>query len=178
MTEPPAPQSEDLLALVYDELRALARAYLARERGDHTLQPTALVHEAYVKLAPQRVAWKNRAQFVGVAAGAMRRILVDHARGKNRDKRGGGVDRIDLDLALIESEGEDVDLVRLDEALSKLAELSPRQARVVELRFFGGLTVEEVAEVLEVSERTVKSEWWFARAWLHSALQEPEEKGQ
>ena len=169
----PRAKDEDagLLEAVYDELRRLASAYLARERSDHTLQPTALVHEAYAKLADQGSAWEGRTHFIGVAAQAMRRVLVDHARGHKRDKRGGGQwRRVELDLAIVEDGGTDVDLVNLDEALERLGELSERQARIVELRFFGSLSNPEIARVLETSERTVAREWRFARAWLGEEL--------
>ena len=168
------PDGDDagLLEAVYDELRRLAGAYLARERNDHTLQPTALVHEAYAKLADQNSAWEGRAHFIGVAAQAMRRVLVDHARGRKRNKRGGGRwQRVELDLAVVEDGETDVDLVNLDEAMKRLSELSARQARIVELRFFGGLSVDEVASVLKTSERTVAREWRFARAWLGEELE-------
>ena len=164
--------SEQLLGLVYDELRQLATAYLARERNDHTLQPTALVHEAYVKLAPQDMRWSSRAQFMGVAAVAMRRVLVDHARKHRSMKRGGEVHRVELDLSIVSDDEGTIDLVRLDEALTGLSTLSPRQARVVELRFFGGLTGQEVADVIEISPSTVESDWRFARAWLKNELRD------
>ena len=159
-------KAEALLEVVYTELRELAGMYLARERSDHTLQPTALVHEAYVRLIDQNVDWQNRAHFIGIAAQAMRRILVDHARGTERLKRGGGWKRVELDSDIPEHEAGTLDLVALDKALSKLAEYSERQARIVELRFFGGLEIEAVAEVLGVSARTIMREWSFARAWL------------
>ncbi len=162
---------EELLGAVYDELKQLASAYLSRERNDHTLQPTALVHEAYVKLAPQDVTWASRAHFVGVAAVAMRRILVDYARKHKSAKRGGELHRMDLDLSIVGEEEEDLDLISLDEALTGLAKLSERQARIVELRFFGGLTMVEIAEVVEVSARTVENDWRFARAWLKDQLE-------
>ena len=165
---------DDLMGLVYGELKQLASAYLARERSDHTLQPTALVHEAFVKLSPQKVRWQSRAQFVGVAAVAMRRILVDHARKHRSEKRGGGARRVELDLATMETSEGAIDLVRMDEALTGLAELSARQAQVVELRFFGGLTHDEIGEVLGVSYRTVENDWRFARAWLKERLGEGE----
>ncbi|QDV07963.1 RNA polymerase sigma factor [Planctomycetes bacterium Poly30] len=167
-SEPP----DELMQLVYGELRQLASAYLARERSDHTLQPTALVHEAFVKLSPQKKRWENRSQFIGVAAVAMRRILVDYARKHRSEKRGGGARRVELDLATMETTEGAIDLVRMDEALTGLAKLSARQAQVVELRFFGGLTNDEIAEVLAVSYRTVENDWRFARAWLKEQLGE------
>lgn len=161
----------EFLPLVYQELRGVAANYLRSERTDHTLQPTALVHEAYVKLANQHDAdWKDRAHFFAVAAEAMRRILIDHARKHRAAKRGEGRKvalEVDSDLA----PQPDVDLLSLDEALKKLAQTKSRQSRVVELRFFGGMTVEEVAHVLGVSERTVKGDWRFARAWLQRELE-------
>jgi RNA polymerase sigma-70 factor (ECF subfamily) len=163
--------ADKLLPLVYDEFRALARHYLAQERANHTLQPTALVHEAYMKLVDQtRVDWQGRSHFFAVAAQAMRRILVDHARSRQRDKRGGGRARVVLDEAVALSPQKDEDVLALDEALERLAMLDPRQAKVVELRFFGGLSVDEVAEALSVSKRTVEGDWTFARAWLSREL--------
>jgi RNA polymerase sigma factor (TIGR02999 family) len=162
-----------LFALVYDELRRLAASALRRERPDHTLQATALVHEAYLRLADEPDArWENRAHFLAVAAQAMRRILVDHARGRNAQKRGGGDVRRSLDglEGIVAAEGPEVDLLALDEALGRLAVFDPRQARVVELRFFGGLTVEETAAVTGLSDRTVKREWQMARAWLRREM--------
>ena len=156
-------------ALVYDELRRLAAAALRHERPDHTLQPTALVHEAYLRLADEPTGrWQNRSHFLAVAARAMRRILVDHARKHNAVKRGSGAVRLNLDdLEYAASVPTDaVDLVTLDDALGRLAALDPRQARIVELRFFGGLSVEETAAVIDASPRTVKRDWQFARAWL------------
>jgi RNA polymerase sigma-70 factor (ECF subfamily) len=162
---------DQMLPLVYDELHRLASSYLARERADHTLQPTALVHEAFLRLINQReVDWRNRAQFLGVAAGLMRRILVNHARDHAAAKRGGERERISLSLVEVPSGGPDVDLIALEDALERLAVLDERKAKVVELRFFGGLSVEEVAEVLGVSRATVEREWSFARAWLFDAL--------
>jgi len=161
----------ELVPLVYSELRSLAAAILRQENRGHTLDPTALVHEAFLKLVDQtRVQWKGRAHFFAVCAQAMRRILVDHARGKHRQKRGGGRVRLTLkpDLALSPSRDEDV--LALDEALEKLTRLDPRQARIVELRFFGGLNVSEVADVLGVSKRTVESDWTMVRAWLRREL--------
>ena len=160
-----------LLPLVYAELRRLAAASLRRERGDHTLQPTALVHELYLRLVEERsVDWRSRSQFFGVAAKLMRRILVDHARGRRAAKRGGGLHEVTLSRALIVSEERAPALVALDEALSRLASIDPQQARVVELRFFGGLSVEEASEVLGISTATVKREWNVARAWLAHRL--------
>jgi len=169
--------ADKLLPLVYDEFRALARHYLAQERANHTLQPTALVHEAYMKLVDQtRVDWQGRSHFFAVAAQAMRRILVDHARSRQRDKRGGGRARVILDEAVALSPQKDEDVLALDEALERLAALDPRQAKVVELRFFGGLSVEEVAEALGVSKRTVEGDWTFARAWLSRELRDEDGK--
>jgi RNA polymerase sigma factor (TIGR02999 family) len=161
-----------LLPLVYDELRSIAARHLGRERPDHTLQPTALVHEAYFRLIDQRqVDWRNRAQFLGIAAEMMRRILLNHARDRAALKRGGGLRKVSLTEALTEP-GPEVDLAELDQALERLAALDARKARVIELRFFGGLTNAEAAEVLDVSEATVERDWSFARAWLFAALEE------
>lgn len=160
-----------LMPLVYDELRALAESYLQTERPDHTLQATALVHEAYVRLIKQEdVEWQNRAHFFAVAAQAIRRILVDHARGHQRAKRGGDRQRVCLDEDEVITEERGLDLLALDEAMEKLAGLNERQSRIVELRFFGGLTAKEVAEVLGVSSRTVDGDWGMARAWLRREL--------
>ena len=160
-----------LLPKVYQELRRLADHYLRSERPDHTLQATALVHEAYVRLVDQtHISWENRAHFFSVAAQVMRNILVDHARGHNAQKRGGGEPRLSLDEAVSFFEQRDVSLVSLDEALNTLHELDPRQARVVELRFFGGLTTEEIAEVLKITPGAVRYDWRMAKAWLHRAL--------
>ena len=164
-----------LLELVYEELRQLAGVYLSRERADHTLQPTALVHEAYLKLIDQAVDWRGRAHFIGVAAQGMRRILVDHARGENRAKRGGGWKRVELQPDLAGDQVEDFDLVALDKALAELAEQSERLGKIVELRFFGGLEMEAIGELLGVSERTVRRDWRFARAWLTERLAEDAE---
>jgi RNA polymerase sigma factor (TIGR02999 family) len=162
-----------LLPLVYEELRALARAYLGFERRDHTLEPTALVHEAFVRLADQtRVDWKGRAHFCAVAATAMRRILADYARQHRAQKRGGDRRRVPLTSIATPSDHSPADVVSLDEALDDLARLDPRQYRVVELRFFGGLTVEEVSTLLAVSVSTVEADWRMARAWLKTKLRE------
>ena len=161
---------DELLPLIYGELRRRAATHLRRERHGHSLQPTALVHEAYLRLVDQRVAWKNRAQFFGLASEMMRRILVDHARTRKRGKRDGGLTRVELDEAVAVAEQRNVDLVSLDRALHELSELDPRHARVVELRFFGGLTLEEAAEVIGASPATVKRDWSLARAWLFRRL--------
>lgn len=163
---------ERLLPLVYDDLRRLARSYFANEKTDHTLQATALVHEAYIRLVNwENVSWQNRAHFFAVAAEVMRKILIDHARRKNAQKRAGGGQKILLDEAVSFSKNKELDLVKLDEALETLEKLDKRQARIVELRFFGGLSIEETAYVLKISETTVKREWTFAKAWFQRELQ-------
>lgn len=161
-----------LLPFVYEELRRRARRYLRRERRDHTLQTTALVNEVYLKFIDQKNAgWQNRAHFFAIAANMMRRILIDHAKTKHRVKRGGIADHLPLDEALlIAAEGTDVDVVALDEALNRLAEIDELQARVVELRFFGGLNISETAAALKLSEATVNREWKMAKAWLFGEL--------
>ncbi len=162
-----------LMPLVYDELRALAESCLQRERPDHTLQATALVNEAYLRLVKQEdVEWRNRSHFFAVAAQAIRRILVDHARTHGRAKRGGDRQRVRLDEDVAVRGERDLDLVALDEGMEKLARLNERQARIVELRFFGGLGLKEVAEFLGVSPRTVDGDWSMARAWLRLELRE------
>ena len=163
---------DELLPLVYEELRRQASRYLRRERPDHTLQTTALIHEAYLKLIDQRnVAWQNRAHFFAIAAQAMRRILVDYARERKREKRGGAAENLPLDDALqISSKERSIDLAALDEALTRLAEYDERQARIVELRYFSGLSNDEAAEVLGVSNATVRRDWNFAKAWLKQEL--------
>ncbi len=159
---------DQLMPIVYDELRRLARYYLSREDKGHTLQPTALVNEAYLRLVDQRTAkWANRAQFFGVAAGMMRRILVDHARKKEAEKRRMMKDHIPLDDALTFSAAQDLNLVALDESLNALASFDEKKCKIVELRFFVGLPVPEVAEVLGLSPATVKREWSIAKAWLY-----------
>ncbi|HEY0284347.1 MAG TPA: sigma-70 family RNA polymerase sigma factor [Vicinamibacterales bacterium] len=166
-----AKAGDRLIPLVYAELRKRAAAYLRRERPGHTLQPTALVHEAYMRMAGQdRAAWKNRAQFFGVAACMMRRILVDHARALNMNKRAGRLINVELqdDHAVVTA--PDIDVLALDEALTRLAAFDARKTAVAELRFFSGLSVEETAQVLGVSVATVEREWQVARAWLYSAL--------
>jgi RNA polymerase sigma factor (TIGR02999 family) len=166
------------MPLVYDELRRLADHYLRQERPDHTLQPTALVHEAYLRLVDQsRVEWQNRAHFLGVAAQLMRRILVDHARRHHALKRGGFRQKLSLDEAVDYSQTPDVDLVALDDALNALEQFDERQSRIVELRFFGGLTIEETAEALSVSPATVKVDWNMAKAWLRQEISRGDEHG-
>ena len=160
-----------LLSLVYDELRKLAARYLSRERSGHTLQPTALVHEAYMRLVDiSDIKWQDRAHFFAVSANVMRHILVDHARAKQAEKRGGGAQRIALEDAISLSQETDVDVLAVDEALQELATFDELQSRIVELRFFGGLTIEETAHVISKSPATVKREWSMAKAWLHSKL--------
>lgn len=169
------PAAEELMASVYDELRGLARGYLKRERSNHTLQPTALVHEAYLRLADQdKIGWRGRTHFFAVGAKMMRRLLVDHARRRGRVKRGGDWLRVTLGHGATPLFGRDFDhdeLLALDVALGRLAGLDQRQARIVELRFFAGLEVAEVAEVLGVSKRTVEGHWTHARAWLKRELE-------
>ncbi len=158
---------DQMTPIVYDELRRLARFFLASERSDHTLQPTALVHEAYVRLVDQHaVDWKNRAHFLGVAASMMRRILINHARARQAAKREGFTQAISLDDALGVFTNPRIDLLELNRALQELTDMDAQQGRVVELRYFGGLTIEETAEVMEISPATVKREWNTARLWL------------
>lgn len=161
---------EKLFPLVYAELRRLAEGYLRGERQNHTLQPTALVHEAYLRLVDQQVNWQNRAHFFGIAARTMRRILVDHARHRLADKRGAGAPRISLDEAIDLSDERASELVALDEALGALAEVDPEKCRLVELRYFAGLSVEEAARALKVSVPTVVRQWRTTKAWLHHEL--------
>jgi RNA polymerase sigma-70 factor, ECF subfamily len=158
---------DELLPLVYDELRRLADRYLRRERSDHTLQATALVNEAYLRLVDQNVPWQNRAHFFGVAAEMMRRILVDHARGHQAQKRGSGGVKLSLDEAINMSDERATDLIALDEALNALAEFDAQKSRIVELRFFAGLSIEETAKVLGVGTATVIRQWRMAKAWLY-----------
>ena len=163
--------AEKLIPLVYDELKRLARSYMRRERGDHTLQTTALVHEAYLKLVRQHAAnWQSRSHFFGIAAQLMRRILIDYARGRLREKRGGAKAILPLNEALVFSPEHSEELVKLDEALERLSKLDARQSQIVELRFFGGLSVEETSEFLSVSPKTVKRDWAVAKVWLHGEL--------
>ena len=162
---------EGLFPLVYEELKRIARRYLRQERDGHTLQPTALVHEAYLRLVDQtRVTWQNRAQFYGVAATMMRRILVNHARAHTAGKRGGAAERLSLEEANISPGQDATDLIALDEALTHLAKFDERKSRVVELLYFGGLENKEVAEVLGVSEKTIQRDWQMAKLWLYREL--------
>jgi RNA polymerase sigma factor (TIGR02999 family) len=165
-----------LLPLVYQELRRLAGHYLRRERPDHTLQPTALVHETYLRLIDQNVSWQNRAHFFGVAAQMMRRILVDHARSRLAAKRGSGGVKISLDDALNLSDERAGDFIALDEALERLAEFDLQKSKIVELRFFGGLSVEETAEVLGIGTATVTRQWKMAKAWLYQQVSQGTEQ--
>ncbi len=172
------PQAEEkLLPLVYQELRRIASRYMGRERANHTLQTTALVHEAYIRMVGQEpdIDWQNRAHFFAMAATVMRRILVDYARAKRSRKRGGSKKFVVLDEALVFNRTRLEDILSVDEALSSLQEWDPRQARIVEMRFFGGLTEQEIAETLEVSTRTVKRDWRMAKAWLRSELSRQKE---
>ena len=162
---------DQLVALVYQDLHRRAAAYLRRERRDHTLQPTALVHEAYLRLINQkRTAWQNRAQFLGVASEMMRRILVDHARRAKMAKRSGRWVQVTLDERLVGARSPIVDVLMLDQAMTRLAEFDPRKSRIAELRFFGGLSLEEMAHVLDISVATAERDWQAARAWLYAAL--------
>jgi RNA polymerase sigma factor (TIGR02999 family) len=163
---------DEMLPLVYQELRRIAVNHLRRERSDHTLQPTALVHEAYLRLIDQRnLSQQSRTQFFGLAAEMMRRILVNHAQHRQAAKRGGrGALRVSMQVAINSMEPENVDLIALDDALETLATLDPRKSRIVELKFFGGLTTKEVAELLEISDSTVENDWSMARAWLYREI--------
>jgi RNA polymerase sigma-70 factor (ECF subfamily) len=162
--------AEDLLPLVYAELHRLAKAYMRRERPDHTLQATALINEAYLRLVGEEVDWNSRAHFIGLAAHVMRRVLVDYARTRNAEQRGGGLKRVEMqdDLAISAEKLDEVE--ELDEALKRLEKENPRQARVVELRYFGGLSVEQIGELLQIAPRSVKRDWALARIWLFREL--------
>ncbi len=160
-----------LVPLVYAELRKLAAHYLKSERGEHTLQPTALVHEAFLRLVEQETAWQNRTHFFAMAANLMRRILVDYARGHQAEKRGGAAEKISLEDAFVFVKEKPAEMIALDEALEELAKIDPRRSRVVELKFFGGLKHEEIAEVLGVHVNTVLRDWNLARAWLKTQMQ-------
>lgn len=162
---------DDLLPIIYDELKRIAASYLRRERSDHTLQPTALVNEAYMKMIDiTQVSWQNKAHFIGVAANQMRRILVDHARHHNAQKRGGEFHILTLNEEIDKAEEQSAELIDLDEALNELAMMDPTKAKLVELRYFGGLTFEEAAEVMDVSVITVKRHWKMTKAWLYGRL--------
>jgi RNA polymerase sigma factor (TIGR02999 family) len=164
---------DQLLPVVYQELRRMAGNYLRQENPGHTLQPTALVHEAWLRLIDQaRVDWRNRAQFFGVAAQMMRRILVDHAKAKHREKRGGDAVKLSLDDAINLSRERAADLLALDDALDELTRVDERKSRVVELRYFGGFTIEEIAQILEVSPETVMRDWKLAKAWLYQQIRQ------
>jgi RNA polymerase sigma factor (TIGR02999 family) len=168
---------DQLLPIVYQELRRIAGNYLRQENPGHTLQPTALVHEAWLRLIDQtRVTWQNRAQFFGVAAQLMRRILVDHAKTKHREKRGGEAVKLSLDDVINLSRERAADLLALDDALDELARIDGRKSRVVELRYFGGFSVEETAQILEVSPETVMRDWKMAKAWLYQQIRQEADK--
>lgn len=170
MSEGSKTAPDELLPLVYDDLRRLAHAYFSNENSDHTLQATALVHEAYIRLVNwENVSWQNRAHFFAVAAEVMRKVLIDHARKRNAQKRSGG-QRIVLDDAVSLPDKKEFDLLKLEEALRSLESVDPRQAKIVELRFFGGLSIEETAYVMNISETTVRREWTFAKAWFQREL--------
>ncbi len=163
--------AQDLLPLVYAELHRLAKSYMRRERPDHTLQATALINEAYLRLAGEEIDWKNRAHFIGLSAQVMRRVLVDHARAHNAEHRGGGLRRVDMqeELAITPEKLDQVQ--QIDDLLKKLEKENPRQAKVVELRYFGGLNFEEIGGLLQLTSRTVKTDWALARIWLLDKLQ-------
>ncbi len=162
---------DELLPIIYDELKRIAANYLRRERSDHTLQPTALVNEAYMKMIDiTQVSWQNKAHFVGVAANQMRRILVDHARHHNAQKRGGEFHIMTLNEEIDHADEQSADLIALDDALNELAKMDPVKAQIVELRYFGGLTTDETAEVLGVSSITIKRHWKMTKAWLYGQL--------
>jgi len=160
----------EMLPLVYDELRRLARRYLQHEAPGHTLQSTALVHEAYLRMMDQNTSWQNRAHFFGIAAQMMRRVLVDHARSRSAAKRGEGARMVTLDPAIAAPEKRTVDIEALDEALTSLGKVDPRQERIIELRFFAGLSIEDTSEALQVSPATVKREFAMAKAWLYREM--------
>jgi RNA polymerase sigma-70 factor, ECF subfamily len=169
--EQPAGQpAEELAVLVYNELRRLAGAYMRRERPGQTIQATALVHEAYLRLADAGTPWKDERHFVGIAARSMRQILVERARARGAQKRWGGLDRVSLIDSLVGATGEDAMLPALDEALTRLEAIDPEQARIIELRFFGGLSIEEAATAMDISPATLKRRWTLARAWLFREL--------
>ena len=162
--------SEKLLPLVYNELHRLAESYMRRERPNHTLQPTALINETYLRLTGDTINWQNRGHFVGVAANIMRRVLVDHARAHKAGIRGGNLQRVELEEGVAISKERSTEMLLLDDALNKLEEVNPRQAKVVELRYFGGLSVEEIAAILNIGPRSVEREWASARVWLFERI--------
>jgi RNA polymerase sigma-70 factor, ECF subfamily len=162
--------SEKLLPLVYNELHRLAKSYMRRERPNHTLQPTALINETYLRLTGDTINWQNRAHFVGVAANIMRRVLVDHARAHKAGIRGGNLQRVEFEEGIAISKERSNEMLQLDDALNKLEEVNPRQAKVVELRYFGGLSVEEIAAILNIGPRSVEREWASARVWLFERI--------
>ncbi len=162
---------DELLPLVYDELKRIAAGYMSRERGDHTLQPTALVNEAYLRLMDQRsVDWRNRAQFFGLAANMMRRILINHAASRNAEKRGSGSQKVALDDVNLFFEEQSLDVIALDEALFRLSDYDADKAELVEMKFFGGMTTDEIAEATGRSTASVERDWAFARTWLYKEL--------
>jgi RNA polymerase sigma-70 factor, ECF subfamily len=164
--------ADQLLPIVYSELHRLAKSYMSRERRDHTLQPTALINQAYLRIAQQEhMEWQNHAHFIGFAANVMRRVLVDHARERNAAMRGGGRMRVELDDGIAASPETSAEILQLEEALTRLEQLNPRQAQVVEMRYFGGLSVEEVASILGIAPRSVKRDWALARMWLYQEIQ-------
>ena len=166
-----------LLPLVYNELHRLAKSYMQRERSDHTLQPTALINEAYLRLARDNVDWQSRQHFIGVAANVMRHLLVDHARAHNAEMRAGGLERVELDEGLIVSSERSKEVLALHDALANLEGVDPQQAKVVELRYFGGFSVAEIADILEMSPRSVKRHWALARIWLLKQMKKPHGSG-
>src|SRR6201996_885552 len=166
-----------LLPLVYDELHRLAKSYMQRERVDHTLQPTALINEAYLRLARENVDWQSRQHFIGVAANVMRRLLVDHARAHNAEMRAGGLQRVELDEGFMVSSERSNEVLALHDALTALEAVDSRGAKVVELRYFGGFSITEIGEILEMSPRSVKRHWALARIWLHKRMKELSEPG-
>jgi len=165
---------DEVMPVVYDELRRLARSYMRRERPGHTLQTTVLVHEAYLRLLGQDANWANRSHFFGIAAKMMRRILLDHAKSHGRAKRGGGAVKVTLDEPAIYSKAPDMDLVAVDEALQRLEQVDQQRAQIVELRFFGGLSAEEISKVMNLSTATINRQWAGARAWLYHELKPKE----
>ncbi len=171
MHEGDASAAEKLLPLVYSELRRVAASYMRRERPDHTLQPTALINEAYLRLVDDAVDWRSREHFVAVAANTMRRVLVDYARARNANMRGGDLKRVELDEGLFITQQSSGEVLALHDALDQLAKVNPRQAKVVELRYFGGLSVEEIGAIMNLSPRSVKRDWALARLWLFKQIQ-------